>query len=251
VAFWEPKTGTARSEWEDGCAYSPASGWFAVTDGASAGTSSREWAYALALNFVADRPDGLVQADEGAGTRFLRWISGVREGFDPDADEFRRATIPEWVRKAGGRRGAFSTLLGGRITAGGWAAVAIGDCCLFHVRASDGTCVTTFPLSSSDELGATPQLIPTVAADDGTLAGSLRLGSGSVESGDLIFAATDAMAAWMLRDRDRDEMWRLLGRIGAQGFAALCQDLRERSEIRDDDVTLLRYRHRATDGGDS
>ena len=43
VAFWEPKAGTARSEWEDGCAYSPETGWFAIADGASAGTSSREW----------------------------------------------------------------------------------------------------------------------------------------------------------------------------------------------------------------
>jgi hypothetical protein len=127
----------------------------------------------------------------------------------------------------------------------------IGDCCLFHVRASDRTCVTTFPLTSPDELDATPQLIPSVAADDGSLVGSLRLGSGTVEPGDLIFAATDAMAAWMLRRRGLDEMWRLLGRIGDEGFAALCADLRVRKEMRDDDVTLLRYRHPAANGGDT
>ena len=250
VAFWEPKAGTARSEWEDGCAYSPDSGWFAITDGASAGTSSREWAYTLAKAFVDDRRDDLLRADEGLGTRFLGWLSQARQSFDPEGEGFVRATVPEWVRAAGERRGAFSTFLGGRISDSGWMAVAVGDCCLFHLHASG---LTTFPLTSAEEFGSTPPLIPSTPVDDGVLARSLRHGSGSLHPGDVIFAGTDAVSEWMLRAREREELWSLLSRIGNEGFAALCADLRETKEMRNDDVTLLRHRRPADhvdQGGD-
>jgi hypothetical protein len=253
VAFWEPKAGTARSEWEDGCAYSPESGWFAVTDGASAGTSSREWAYTLAKSFVDDRNDELLHAGEGIGDSFHRWLAGVRESFDPDAEGFVRAAVPEWVRVAGEQRGAFSTFLGGRITTTGWAAIAVGDCCLFHLRTS-GTplprLVATFPLTSADELGSTPQLIPSAPADDGALVRSLRQGSGTLQPGDVILAGTDAVSEWMLSTRDQQVLWGLLSQIGVETFTALCAELRERREMRNDDVTLLRHRRPADRGGD-
>jgi hypothetical protein len=249
VAFWEPKAGTARSEWEDGCAYSPETGWFAIADGASAGTSSREWAYTLAKAFVDDRPDDLLRAEHGLGTRFLRWLSGVRQSFDPDAEGFVRATVPEWVREAGQRRGAFSTFLGGRISASDWAAVAVGDCCLFHLHSS-GPRLTMFPMTGAEEVGSTPQLIPSAPADDGALARSLRHGSGSLQPRDVIFAGTDAISEWMMRAREREELWSLLSRIGNEGFAAVCADLRETKEMRNDDVTLLRYRQPVNQGGD-
>jgi hypothetical protein len=248
-AFWEPKSGTARSEWEDGCAYSPESGWFAIADGASAGTSSREWAYTLVKCFVDDRRDDLLQADEGLGARFLQWISGVRECFDPDAEGFVRATVPEWVRAAGEQRGAFSTFLGGRISTSEWTAIAVGDCCLFHVDAS-GLLLTTFPMSGADEFGSTPQLIPSRPVDNAALAQSLRHGSGPLQPRDLILAGTDAVSEWMIHAHHRVEMWSVLSRIGNEGFAALCADLREVKEMRNDDVTLLRYRPPVDDGGD-
>lgn len=244
IALWEPKAGTARSDWEDGCAYSPETGWFAVADGASAGTSSREWAYTLAKGFVDDRRDDLLQADEGLGPRFVQWLAGVREGFDPDAEGFVRASVPDWVRAAGERRGSFSTFLGGRISPSGWVAVAVGDCCLFRLPAR-GLRPTTFPMSSPDEFGSTPALIPSTRGDDEALARSLRHGSGPLHPGDVLFAGTDAIAEWMLRTLDRDDMWLLLGGIGEQGFARLCADLRETKEMRNDDVTLLRHRRPA------
>jgi hypothetical protein len=41
-----------------------------------------------------------------------------------------------------------------------------------------------------------------------------------------------------------------LSRIGNEGFAAVCADLRETKEMRNDDVTLLRYRQPVNQGGD-
>jgi hypothetical protein len=247
VAFWEPKLGTARSEWEDGCAYSPESGWFAVTDGASTGTSSREWAFTLAKAFVDDRRDDLLQPDEGLPSRFLRWLGGVQARFDPDAEGFTPSAVPDWVRTAGQRRGAFSTFLGGRLSPSCWTAVAVGDCCLFHLPAS-GQEAATFPLDGAGEFGSTPQLIPSTPLRDEALGGWLRHGTGALGPGDVVFAATDAMSEWMMRAR-RTAMWRLLDRIDDEGFAALCTDLRDRREMRNDDVTLLRYRPTLGEGG--
>ena len=241
VAFWESKAGTARSDWEDGCAYSPESGWFAIADGASAGTSSREWAYTLVDRFVGDRPHDLLRADEWLGSRFLRWLADVRADFDPESEAFRQTHVPDWVRAAGRRQGAFSTFLGGRISVANWAAVAVGDCCLFQLHAPDRR-VTMFPLGSAAEIGTTPELIPSMAVDDGALLRSLRHGGGRLQPDDTIFAGTDAIAEWMIRGRERPDVWSVLSRIGNEGFATLCADLRERREMRNDDVTLLRYR---------
>jgi hypothetical protein len=54
----------------------------------------------------------------------------------------------------------------------------------------------------------------------------------------------------MIHAHHRVEMWSVLSRIGNEGFAALCADLREVKEMRNDDVTLLRYRPPVDDGGD-
>jgi hypothetical protein len=117
----------------------------------------------------------------------------------------------------------------------------VGDCCLFHLHAS-GARPTVFPPTGAEEFGSTPHLIPSAPVDDDALVRSLRRGSGPLQPDDVILAGTDAMAEWMVRARERDEPWSLLSRIGHEGFAALCADLRERNEMRNDDVTLLRHR---------
>jgi hypothetical protein len=239
VAFWQPKGGTPSREWEDGCAYSPRTGWFAVTDGASTGIRSREWAYFVARCFVEDRPDELLVPDGRHGERFVDWAASLRSRFDPNASEFLPLRAPTWVRAAGEERGAFCTFLGGRLTGGGWEALAVGDCCLFHLNGQSGRLVT-FPLASPSDIGSTPMLVPSVAAGDRRLRQEVRLGQGRFEPDDALFVATDALSEWMLDAREHPALWPTLGRITSAGFAAMCADLRKAGQMRNDDVTLLR-----------
>ena len=233
VAYWTPKQGTDISDWEDGAAYSRASGWFAVTDGASTGANSREWAYLLARSFV-DAGDELVFTTEG----FVDWVGAVRAAFDPRAAEFPTSQAPQWVRETGAHQGAFATLLGGRVHDGRLQAMAVGDCCLFHLPAQGPP--TSFPFDDPGQFGSSPMLVSSVAHREQALADSVRHLSIQVSPGDVVFAATDAIAQWLTRHLRQPAVWQLLVRIGQVGLQDLCRDLRATGELTNDDVTLFR-----------
>jgi hypothetical protein len=233
VAYWTPKQGTDISDWEDGAAYSRASGAFAVTDGASTGANSREWAYLLARSFVVAGEER-VFSPQG----FPDWLAGVRAAFDPRAAEFPISQAPQWVRETGERQGAFATFLGGRLHDGRLQAIAVGDCCLFHLPAQGPP--TSFPYDDPGQFGSAPMLVSSVPHREQALASSVRHLSIGVEPGDVIFAATDAIAQWLTRNLRRPAVWQLLARIGQVGLQDLCRDLRARGELTNDDVTLFR-----------
>lgn len=234
VAYWQPKGGTSADEWEDGAAYDPASGWFAVTDGASTGSSSREWAFTLADSFVRSRP--VTALDDDAA--FLAWVRDTRAAFDPRAPAFAHSRMPAWVQSAGERLGAYATFVGGRIAGGEVRAVAVGDCCLFTAPA--GTLPVGFPIAAAGGFGTSPMLIASVAGDDEQLCAAVHRHAAPVNAGDVVFAASDALADWLTRHGRRAAVWRVLAALGHQGFAAMCADLRAAGELKNDDVTLFR-----------
>ncbi len=233
VAYWMPKKDTDISDWEDGAAYSRGSGVFAVTDGASTGANSREWAYLLARSFVAAGDERVFTAEGFAG-----WLAGVRAAFDPRAAEFPTSRAPQWVRETGEHQGAFATLLGGRLHNGRLQAIAVGDCCLFHLPAHGPP--TSFPFDDPRQFGSSPMLVSSVPHRDQELAGSLRQISIPIAPGDVVFAATDAIAQWLTGNLDRPAVWQLLAGIGQVGLQDLCRDLRAAGELTNDDVTLFR-----------
>lgn len=244
VAYWLPKAGTPTSEWEDGVAYSPGSGWFAVSDGASTGGSSREWAYTLASCFINDRATSVFDPD-GAG--FVGWIKATRGRFDPRSAEFPASQMPEWVQAAGARQGSYATFLGGRVSGSEVRAVAAGDCCLFQLRA-DGSQPATFPLSSKNQFGTKPLLISSSDRSDEHLTTGIGYYRSAVGPGDVVFAASDALAEWLISNLKDPSVWHALSRIDHLGFRDLCADLRSRRAMKNDDVTLWRATAAATAG---
>lgn len=232
VVYWTSKDGTPRSDWEDGAAYSRRSGWFAVADGASTGSDSRAWAYTLARSVVADRPAGIFAAGG-----LVEWVRRTRAGFDPAAPEFPVSRAPQWVQAASARRGAHATLLAGRIANGMLDAVAVGDCCLFrHGRGR----VDAFPLRSASEFGTNPALVPSQSQGDERLARAVRPFHCALATDDVVFAASDALAEWLVRNQADDRVWHLLRRVGHDGFERLCADLRATGRMKNDDTTLFR-----------
>ncbi len=241
IAYWEPKLGTASAEWEDGVSYSPSSGWFCVTDGASTGGSSREWAFTLASAFTADQPLDVLHPGPAGDDAFRRWLGSTRARFDPRSGDFAQSRMPAWVQDTGAREGAFATLLGGFMEDGRVRLISVGDCCAFQLR---GTRVTgTFPLTDADQFGSHPDVLGNVASQrDLRLSEVVRRGDFELTDGDELVVASDALSEWLLRSRNSHPAWLAVSSVGAGGFRDLCHDLRIAKLMKNDDVTLLRCR---------
>lgn len=237
VAYWLPKEGTEDSEWEDGAAYSRGSGWFAVADGASTGANSREWAFSLTRDFISAKAEGVF---DKASSGFVDWLQATRDRFDPHAAEFARSKAPEWVQAAGAHRGAHATLLAGRLTEHSIDAIAVGDCCLFHLRPDRQP--TSFPLQSAQEFGTSPDLIASRPGGNSPPAQVVHRYQEVLNEDDVVLVASDALAEWLIRNIGDPDVRRMLTGIGHRGFRELCRDLRATGQLKNDDVTMFRAR---------
>lgn len=235
VAYWTPKEGTEFSEWEDGAAYSQQTGWFAVADGASTGSNSREWAYTLTSAFIRERAAEVFDDPENG---FSHWLRRTRAAFDPRSDQFLPSKAPRWVQTAASERGSHATLLAGRIFQGTVQAVAVGDCCLF--KWTNGAPVEPFPLAEPGDFGSNPLLVRSHQSDDDHRVSDVHRFNCQLAPGDFVFVASDALAEWLTGQLRNQQVWRMLARLGNTGFQDLCRDLRTHHHMKNDDVTLFR-----------
>ena len=254
VTFSEPKEGNAPGEWQDGAGggvAGDASGTarFIVVDGATQAYDPLRWVDQLVTSFVSP-----ADADAGSGGPGLepaamrawfaamqdRWSADVR-GFDSIIEERKFAEV-----------GSFATLLGFEISGldgpePSWRAVALGDTVLFHVRA--GRLIATFPPLGPDDFGTLPDGVHTLRSSLDRMTGRLLVGGGVLTADDFLFAATDAMAHWILRAARREEkrLWATLGSLAHPDvFARFVEDQRREQDgakrMKNDDVTLMRLR---------
>jgi len=247
-AFWLPKSGSSETEYED--AFGPPRlkapqrikgdrARFAVADGATEASFSRQWAIQLVRGFVHEHIGVQLTAGD---------LKPLQEKWERT---IRRRSL-SWYAEEKAEKGAFSSLLGLEIVdalgdagaAFGWRAVAVGDSCLFQVE--HGKVVLAWPIGSSTEFGNSPNLLCSKAANNGTgLAGAgVQNAEGSCCQDTAFYLMTDALSCWFLREHERGaEPWRILADLGterAQSFCDLVDGLRSRGEIKNDDVTLLR-----------
>ena len=171
----------------------------AVSDGASESAFSGAWARILTKHFVTGAPD--LRALNGDG--MLAWLEACGREWGQAIPWDR---IP-WHGQAKTRMGAFATILGITISrdedgsgAYPWQAVAVGDSCLFVVR--DDALELSFPLSSSSEFNNVPGLVCSNPANNARIGEHLRLVRGKCWVGDSILLASDAVAAWILREHE-------------------------------------------------
>jgi hypothetical protein len=247
-AFWLPKNGSSKEEYED--AFGPPSlkapqgfkgdrARFAVADGATEASFSRQWAIQLVRGFVHEHI-GVQLTVEDLKPLQEKWEWTVR-----------RRPLP-WYAEEKVEMGAFSSLLGLEIVEtkgeGGasldWRAVAVGDSCLFQVER--GKIVLAWPLGTSSQFGNSPNLLCSKAANNGAgLAGAgVQNAEGNCRQDTAFYLMTDALSCWFLREHERGaEPWRVLADLGTEGahsFSDLATGLRSRGEMKNDDVTLLR-----------
>ena len=257
VTFSAAKDGNAPGEWQDGACGgvipdgtgTPHRARFVVLDGATTAYDPVRWVDQLVRSF-APPPDGSRGARgpqlEPAAMRAWfaamqdRWARDVRH-FDSIIEERKFAEV-----------GSFATLLGFEINGLDgpepyWRGVALGDTVLFHVRAS--RLIATFPPMGPEDFGTLPDGVHTSPASLDKMSERLLLGGGGLEAGDFLFAATDAMAQWILRTIQRGEakVWNTLATLAHPDvFAQLVADQRREQDgskrLKNDDVTLMRLR---------
>ena len=256
VTFSEVKDGNAPDEWQDG-AYGGVTGdgtgtaRFVVLDGATGSFDAVRWVDQLVTSFL---PQSSTQPGaDGAGPRLepaamRAWFARMQDQWAADVPSFGSIIEEEKFRKVG----SFATFLGFEITGlegpePSWRAVALGDTVLFHVRA--GHLIATFPPLRAGEFGSHPAGLHTQRSSLDEMTERLLAGSGVLAAGDFLFAATDAMADWMLHAAGCDEaaLWdTLAGLVHPDVFARLVSDQRKEQDdakrMKNDDVTLMRLR---------
>ena len=247
TSFWLPRHGSPADQYED--AFCPRRVGVrrgshlrvAVADGASESMLSGLWAELLVRSWCGDRRRGMDEVVEFAMSAWQEALCGYLESR-------RAAHRPiEWFEEPGLDRGAHATVLGVELDWSAeagliWTAESLGDSCLFQVRGDE--LVAAFPLQDAAAFGNTPKLVPTQARQLDRVVASLERAEGRCEDGDVLFLATDALAAWFLATAAAGGTpWRELAELvpdDPDGFAAWALDHRRSGLLRNDDVTLLR-----------
>ncbi|MDI2132152.1 hypothetical protein [Yinghuangia seranimata] len=221
----------------------------AVADGASSSLLARRWAQLL-VREAGGAPTGLLRTGQGFAevlTRAAdRWPDLMK---DYVRNRELRGKPITWFERPGLEAGAHATLLVAHFAAhrwaparGTWSAVALGDACLFQVR--HDRLHVAFPLTASGEFGNTPPLAASGGQDPEAVRARAGLVSGHWRRGDRFYLASDAMAAWFLRQvevgRKPWDLLRALDYAGPRDLAAWVERRRGAGELRNDDVTLVR-----------
>ena len=262
VTFSEPKEGNAPGEWQDGAGggvvgdgTATPRARFVVLDGATGAYDPVRWVDQLVRSFVpqaggdpSPRPGPGSQGPRLEPAAMRAWFAEMQDQWAADVRDFD--SIIEERKFA--EVGSFATLLGFEICSLDgpepyWRAVALGDTVLFHVRA--GRLIAAFPPMGPDDFGTLPDGVHTSRASLDRMTERLLTGGGVLEAGDFLFAATDAMAQWILRTVEREEakVWDALTTLAHPDvFARLVEDQRREQNsakrMKNDDVTLMRLR---------
>jgi hypothetical protein len=253
VIFTAPKDGNAPSEWEDAAGWSgaarsgppaaaPDRARFAVADGASEGFDSRGWVSELVASFLA--------ADRDGG-RPLLGRRAMRDWCERRQDAWAAASplsTDDIVRRKQTEEGSYATFLGCELTGldgpvPRWRAVALGDTVLFHVRAD--ALRAKVPDLGPRDFGLHPDVVHSFPSQLDAMAARMIFADGSLLPGDMLLAATDALAHWIVKaDAGQEKLlWPFLAAVShPAAFARFVRDQRRSSEMHNDDVTLLRIR---------
>jgi len=218
----------------------------AVADGASESLLARPWARLLVdstVEAVRAKPE-VLHSEAG----FARVVLGAVDDWDVwladyVAERERDDRPIKWYEQPGLERGAYATLLAFHLTdVGLWHAAALGDSCLFQVRAD--SLLRAFPVETAVALGTSPALLNSRNRDDGLIASNAGVAGGDYEEGDQFFLGTDALAHWFLTEVEQDDCpWEVLRDLSAAGsvedFAKWVAVERAGGRMKNDDVTLV------------
>jgi hypothetical protein len=243
VIFHEPKVGAPEWEWEDCAGHAdtdPLTGRplrLVAVDGATEAYDSIRWVGQLVGSFLGPEGPSVRRRDEidaWFGRMQRRWVD---EGPAQFASFFEARKFQD--------SGSFATFLGCELHEVGraeprWYAAALGDTVLFHIR--DGHLLAQLPALSARDFGLNPDGVSTQPAQRERMSQRLCFGDGRLRVGDLLFLATDAVAACLIGAvaAGRDCWTELSAVEHPREFRRWVAHRRHSGEMKNDDVTLLR-----------
>ena len=235
--FWLPKHGSSEAEYEDAFSLSKDHFRFAVADGATETSFSRDWAKQLVRAFANKKLSVPITLDELIPLQ-SRWKQFVH-----------RHALP-WYAEEKADSGAFAAFVGLEFsqeqsdagTRNVWRATAAGDSCLVQVRGDE--IFKAFPLTDSASFNNHPNLLASASVLNGNEAELVLNATGVYGCDDVFFLMTDALACWFFKEHEQgNKPWILLKDLDTQGnvsFEQFIADLRATGRMKNDDVTLLR-----------
>lgn len=243
-AWWTPKGGYTVNEYEDAYRVSEPTGTeplrVAVADGATGATFSALWASLLASDYVSGQltPETLPQR-----IPFLAREWMARAQSEP---------LPWYAQAKVSSEGSHAALLGLSLfpTTGEYRAFAVGDCTLVHIRPTNVSTntykpVSSFPYARWSDFSATPVLIGTKPTTQANINSHLVVQQGTVKPGDVLYVMSDALAAWFLRETEKERApWSWFAPLdlpnGDVTLSAMIRELRDSKRLQNDDVTVVR-----------
>lgn len=228
-----PKRGSGESEYEDAIAQSSGAGSLrrlAVADGASESSFARLWATLLVDAYVAG---GL--SDDAT----IEQLRPLQQRWSADV----AAKPLPWYATEKARNGAFAALVGLTLCPSGtWQAMAVGDCCVLHIRAD--AVVASFPLDNAADFDNRPRLLSSNPERNQELDDAVRVAGGCWLPEDRFLLMSDALAAYVLRRviDDGESPNAALPFRRPQAFRRWVEARRDDRSLRNDDTSLLRVR---------
>jgi len=204
---------------------------FAISDGATESSFSKEWSDLL----VSGYKDKSFEKEHLPET-----IKKISESWHS------MTTVHElpWYAQQKAESGAFATFLGLTVDRenNSFRAIAIGDCTLFQIR--NDKLYLSFPISSMEDFHNTPNLISSNEKLQTNFENSAIYHDGIILSEDIILLSTDALAAWILEQcQTGKQVWKsLIKMLDTQDEDKIeiwLNKLRKARKIKNDDVTLL------------
>ena len=231
--FLLSKGGEPQYRCEDAAAVDGDGLRFGIADGATEGFDSKRWARYVTRAWVSPSTASM---DISVLPESLKLLGERQE------KQWESYELP-WYLEEKSRDGAFAAFLGLDLhRSATWDAVAIGDCCLFIQRA--GSLIESFPLSSPEQFGSTPILLPSKVSRFPSYRNALRMKSGSVRADDRLILMSDAIACWYLRCWSeglpvRNHFDDSLTNQNKHALREIVARERENKRLRNDDVAVI------------
>lgn len=206
---------------------------FAVSDGATESSFSKEWADLL-VSYYKD-----FSFEE---TAFENTIQLARKSWQEKIDKIE---LP-WYAQQKAESGAYSSFLGLTVDLEkhSWKGIAIGDSNLFLIRGDE--IIKSFPLEKSEQFGSTPYLLASLQTQNVEVNSFLKKDNGEIIKDDILILGTDAICSWMLTEYEKqNKPWHSLKNLLAgNGYSLLdfknwLNNKRNEKEIKNDDTTLI------------
>ena len=233
--FWVQKDGNKTDEYEDAFWFStnPKQCVVAMSDGATEASFSQRLAQILTRGFIENVPDCWTTKRGKRSYNFLQWLRPLQKEWFAGVDF---SNLP-WFAVEKAQQGAAASLLGLVINLekGYWQATAVGDTNLFILREGK---IFSWPLWKYEQFGSSPYIAWSNPAKNAMTAKALKTTGGRVQSGDIFFLMTHALAAFCLKTACWDAC-RCVINCESQMFSEFVDTLRSTKELKNDDTTLV------------